>query len=168
MIIAVAASLFALALVDGACAGFRSSVGRTGLINHRASDLRAARRGLGLVVVLLLPAIALIGAQALLQAGQTERYLRAGEAMLAVYAPYALVVLAALACYVTLGWRQRYLAAAVVLGPLTLLRPGIAVLGAALAAYVSHSVGVAIAAVLSVAAALAVEPIANRLWYKAG
>jgi hypothetical protein len=33
--------------------------------------------------------------------------------MLTVYTPYALLVLAALACYAALGWRQRYLASAV-------------------------------------------------------
>src|SRR5262249_38103932 len=56
MIIAIAIGLMLLAITDGACAGFRSSLGRSGLIRHRAADLRAARRGAALVAVLLTPA----------------------------------------------------------------------------------------------------------------
>lgn len=85
--------------------------------------------------------------------------------MLAVYGPYALLVLIALACYALLDWRLKYLAAAVILGPLTLLRPGIAILGAALGIALGRDAAVAAAAGLSVVAVLAVEPLAGRLWY---
>ena len=54
---AIAISLLVLALLDGAFAGFRASLGRTGLINHRKSDYQAARRGAGLAGVLLTPVI---------------------------------------------------------------------------------------------------------------
>jgi hypothetical protein len=166
MIIAIAAALTFLAITDGACAGFRSSVGRSGLIKHRAADLRAARRGAALVAILLTPAVALICADTVpMCPAAIAPYLRAGGAMLAIYAPYAVMVLAALACYASLGWQQRYLAAALVLGPLTLLRPAVAVLGAILAAVAAHDPTAALAAVLAVAAVLATEPIAGRLWY---
>jgi hypothetical protein len=85
--------------------------------------------------------------------------------MLAVYGPYALLVLIALAGYVTLDWRLRYLVSALILGPFTLLRPAIALLGAVLAAALSHDPVVAVAAGLSVVAVLAVEPLADRFWY---
>ncbi len=165
MTAAVAAGLLALAFLDGAFASFRSSAGRTGLIDHRQSDHRAARRGAGLVCVLLTPVIALVCADVILHHARIQAFTRAGEAMLTIYAPYALLVLAALACYAVLGWRQRYLASAVILGPLTLLRPPVAILGAALSATAGHNVVVAACAGLSVLAVLAVEPIADRHWY---
>ena len=85
--------------------------------------------------------------------------------MLAVYGPYALLVLAALACYATLNWQLKYLASALVLGPFTLLRPGIAILGAALGIALGKDPVTAFAAVLSAIAVLGVEPLAGRLWY---
>jgi hypothetical protein len=162
---AVAAGLALLAVVDGACAGFRSSVGRSGLINHRASDHRAARRGAVVVAVLLAPAVALTSAVILLQPSQSGLYLRAGKVMLGVYAPYALAVLAALAVYATLDWRKRYVAMTVVLGPLTLARPLVVVVGGALAIGVTRDAVVAVAVALAVAGILAVEGVADRLWY---
>ena len=121
----LATTLLALAILDGAFAGFRSSAGRTGLISHRLYDRRAARRGAGLASILLIPAVAVASADVILRPGHLADYTRAGTAMLAVYGPYALLVLAALACYATLNWQLRYLASALVLGPFTLFRPGI-------------------------------------------
>jgi hypothetical protein len=165
MTAAVAVTLLLLALLDGAFAGFRSSAGRTGLINHRWSDQQAARRGAGLVCVMLAPVIALACADTFARPAHLDDYTRAGMAMLAIYGPYALLVLTALACYATLNWRLKYLASALILGPFTLLRPGIAVLGAALAAVVSNETAAAAVAGLSAIAVLAVEPLAGRLWY---
>jgi hypothetical protein len=79
--------------------------------------------------------------------------------------PGGLLVLAALACYATLNWQLRYLASALVLGPFTLFRPGIAILGAAVGMALGRDVVTAFAAVLSAIAVLAVEPLAGRLWY---
>jgi hypothetical protein len=165
MTAAVAGALVILAVLDGAFAGFRSSAGRTGLISHRQSDCRAAARGAGLAGVLLAPVIAVVCADVLIHPAHLDDYIGAGTAMLAVYGPYALVVLVALACYTTLSWRLRYLASALILGPLTLLRPAVAILGAALAAALSSDLVVAAAAGLSAIAVLAVEPLAGRLWY---
>jgi len=165
MTAAVAITLLVLALVDGSCSGFRASVGRTGLINHRQSDYQAARRGAGLVCVLLAPAIAEVCADAVIHPAHLEQYTRAGKAMLAVYGPYAVLVLIALSCYAALNWRLKYLASALILGPFTLLRPLIAILGAAFGATAGNDVAVAAAVALSVIAVLAVEPLAGRLWY---
>jgi hypothetical protein len=92
-------------------------------------------------------------------------YARAGTAMLAIYGPHALLALIALGGYATLSWRLRYLAAALILGPCTLLRPAVAILGAALGAALSNDMVAAAAAGLSAIAVLAVEPLAGRLWY---
>jgi hypothetical protein len=73
--------------------------------------------------------------------------------------------LIALACYAALNWRPKYLASAVILGPFTLDRPVIAILGAALGVALSTGAAVATAVGLSVIAVLAVEPLAGRLWY---
>jgi hypothetical protein len=151
---AVAATLLVLALLDGTFAGFRASVGRTGLIDHRAADRRAAVRGGTLVLALLAPSMAAAGADALTHPARLAAYRRAGEAMLAVYGPYAVLVLAALLSYSVLGWRQRYLASALILGPFTFLRPAIAIIGAAYAAVVAHDTVVALIAVLAAAAVL--------------
>lgn len=168
LIAAVAVSLALLAVVDGACAGFRSSVGRSGLISHRASDRRAARRGATTAVILLAPAIAVTCAAVLLQHARSGLFLRAGEAMLDVYVPYGLAVLTALAAYATLGWRKRYLASAVILGPFTLLRPVVVIAGAGLAIGITRDVAVTVAAVFAVLGVLAVEPVADHLWYADG
>jgi hypothetical protein len=162
---AVAAVLLTLAVLDGAFAGFRASAGRTGLISHRRSDHQAARRGAGLAGVLLAPVIAAVCADSLVHPAHLGDYTRAGAAMLAVYSPYALLVLIALACYATLNWRLRYLASALILGPLTLLRPCIAVLGAALGAARGGDTAIGVAAGLSAIAVLTIEPLAGRLWY---
>jgi len=158
-------TLVILALLDGSFAGFRASVGRTGLINHRTSDYQAARRGAGLVCVLLAPAIAEVCADLLVRPADLQHYTRAGKAMLEVYGPYALLVLIALACYAALNWRLKYLASALILGPLTLLRPAIAILGGVLGLAAGDDTAVTAAVGLSVIAVLAVEPLAGRLWY---
>ncbi len=165
MTAAIAAALLVLALLDGSFAGFRASVGRTGLINHRRSDYQAARRGAVLICVLLAPAIADVCAEVLVHPAQLGQYTRAGRAMLAVYGPYALLVLSALACYAFLNWRLKYLASALILGPFTLLRPLVVILGAALGVTLSTDAAVVTAVGLSVVAVLAVEPLAGRLWY---
>lgn len=165
MTAALAATLFILAILDGSFAGFRSSAGRTGLISHRQSDHQAARRGAGLACILLAPTITVVCADTFAHPARLDDYTRAGTAMLAVYGPYALLVLIALACYAALNWRLKYLASALILGPFTLLRPGVAILGAALGAALSNDTVAAIAAGLSAIAVLAVGPLADRLWY---
>ena len=115
-------------------AGFRSSAGRTGLINHRAADLHAAGRGIALLCLLLVPPVALALADVAPHHAELAAFTRAGLAMLMIYIPFGAVVLVALACYLTLGWRQRYAASVVILAPLTLARPLVAVLGGVVAA----------------------------------
>ena len=86
--------------------------------------------------------------------------------MLAVDGTYAVAVLGSLACYLTMSWRKRYLASAALLGPLTLARPAIALLGGALGATVSHDALTTAFAIAALSAVLAVEPAAGRIWYR--
>jgi hypothetical protein len=161
----VAGALLVLAVLDGAFSGFRASAGRTGLIGHRAADWRAARRGVTLACLLLLPAIVVVSASVLAAPGLLGAGTRAGVVMLAVYAPYALAVLLALACYWSLSWRKRYLAMIVILGPLTLLRPVVAIAGAVAGAVSSRDILTSACAITAAAALLAVEPAVGRAWY---
>lgn len=156
----VVAGLVVLGGCDGAFAGFRSSVGRTGLVDHRADDARAQLRGLALVTGLLVPTAAL----ALVH---PDDAVDAGVGMLTVYAPYGLLVLLALAAYASLGWRNGFLASALILGPFTLLRPLVAVAGGVAGVLLADRATTVLAVVLAVVAVLAVQPLCDRLWYAA-
>jgi len=162
----VASGLLVLAILDGAFSGFRASVGRTGLIDHRAADRLAARRGVALALLALTPVVAGICVDVAARPDRMPAYAHAGLAMLAVDGTYGVVVLGALACYLTMSWRKRYLASAVLLGPLTLARPAIALLGGALGAIVSHDPLTTAFVIAAVSAVLVVEPAAGRIWYR--
>lgn len=165
-VVAVAAGLATLGLLDGALAGFRSSLGRTGLVDHRARDRLAARRGLGLMTLLILPVAVLAAVHAVAPGPWPQgAYVRAGAGMLAVYVPYALLTLAALGVYLVLGWRWAYLASALILGPFTLVRPLVAVAGAVTGVLRADDVIVAAGCLLALVAVLVVEPLSGRLWW---
>jgi hypothetical protein len=165
----VATALAALALCDGMFSGFRSAAGRTGLIRHRSWDVRAHLRGLVVVVVLLVPATSWVLLDPMLNGpAAAVRWLlwrRAGAGMLAVYLPYGLLTLTALAAYATLPWRYRFRAIAVILGPFTLARPWVASAGGAVAAWVAGDVVVGVGVLLAVAGVLLVGRVCDRLWY---
>lgn len=160
----IAVVLAALAVLDGSFAAFRSSVGRTGLIDHRDSDLQAMRRGAAMAALLLLPVAVLATIDVLRGADRLHAYTRTGEGMVIIYLPYAALVLAALCVYGLLGWRLKYLASAVILGPFTLLRPAVAVLGLVFGAIWSRDTAAILLAGLSVAAVLMIESLADRGW----
>ncbi|MFT4265144.1 MAG: hypothetical protein QM572_17305 [Nocardioides sp.] len=159
---AVVAAFVVLALADGACSGLRASFGRTGLVRHRARDVRAAATGVGMVAALLVPASVLVSVGSAAGRVSGADVTHVGRSMLMVLAPYAVVVSLALAAYGLLGWRQRYLAMTLILGPCTLVRPPVAVLAAAVGVAASPAPLLAAAVVLGVAAVLLVEPLMNR------
>ena len=157
---AVLATVLALlAVVDGTLAGFRASVGRTGLVRHRAEDVVGLRRGFLTCLTTLAPAVALcIVLAARRGAADLDR---AARAMLWVYLPFGAVILLALVAYLVLGWQQRYIASAVILGPLTLARPFVVAAGGVLAILVADDLGTAAAVGLAVVGVLVVEPLCN-------
>jgi hypothetical protein len=163
--LALAGTLLFIAALDALFAGFRASCGRSGLVRHRQADALASRRGLALGALLLAPVAAAIAIDAAARPDRLGLYDAAGQGMLAVYLPYGVVVLLALGAYVTLSWRRRFLASALLLGPLTLVRPLVALAGAGAAWWVTRDLAVGVASVAAVAAVLAVEPGAGRRWY---
>lgn len=162
----VAGALMVIAGLDAMFAGFRASCGRSGLVQHRRADVLASRRGLALGVLLLAPVGAVIVVDVAVRPDRLDHYIAAGRAMLAVYLPYGLVVLLALAAYATLSWRRRFLASALLLGPLTLVRPVAALVGAGAAWWAIRDLTIAALSLAAVVAVLAVEPIAGRRWYE--
>lgn len=165
--IAVATALALLALIDGACSGFRSGVGRTGLVRHRAQDVRDARHGIATVAVLLLPA-AITAGVALALGARGANFSTAGESMLRLLAPYVTAVVLALLAYGVLGWRQKYLAMALILGPLTLIRPLVAIAAGVAGCVAGSSWTVVMVVTFGVGAVLSVEPLMNRRWQVTG
>jgi len=73
------------------------------------------------------------------------------------------LALLALAAYGTLGWRRRFLATALILGPLTLLRPFVAVTGGVLGVLATDAPWARVGVVLAVGGVLAVGPVCDRL-----
>ena len=162
MTASVAGALVALGLLDGAFSGFRSSLGRTGLVDHTESDRAGLRRGLALVTLLSAPALLVLGVDVALLGEQASAYTDAGLTFLVVLTPYAASVLLALCAYGALGWKQRYLASALILGPFTLVRPYVVVAASLVGVLGAADVSVGVAAALAVAGVLLVEPVANR------
>lgn len=160
----VLTTLAALALVDGACSGFRSALGRTGLVDHAALDRRATLLGVRTVALCLLPACSVFAVDVVVAKTPVEAYALAGGVMLVVLVPYAVIVLLALGAYAVLGWRQKYVAMALVLGPFTLVRPLVAVGAAVAGAYAAPSATVVATVALATVAVLLVEPLAGRGW----
>ena len=164
---ALVAALGVLGALDGMFAGFRASCGRTGLVRHQREDIVAALRGLARAALLLTPVVAVAVADAANDAHRVDVYRGAVAGMLAVYLPYGVLVFLALAAYLTLSWRNRFLASALLLGPLTLARPLVALGGAAVAGWESRDVTASLLAFSAVIAVLAVEGLVGRRWYAA-
>lgn len=155
--------LACLALLDGAFSGFRASLGRTGLVDHRAEDRRGLRRGVAVVVMLSVPAMLALIVDLAAGGQELASYRDAGLDFLMIVGPYAAIVLLALAVYGLLRWELRYLASAVILGPFTLVRPYIVVAAAVVALVRAGSAGIAVTGALAAAAVLLVEPMCGRV-----
>ncbi|WP_114202433.1 hypothetical protein [Janibacter anophelis] len=151
-------ALAVVVVLDAMLSGYRAAQGRTGRLPSRRRDLRAHLAGLGVGSLLLAPPVVL----GLLTTTGEERaeIARAGvlgSLWLSVPTVVALLVL------LTLSWRWRYLATAVVLGPMTWLRP-VAALAAGVAGVLAASGAVTrVAVLLATAAVLAVEPLLGCL-----
>ena len=162
MTILVLTLLGALGLLDGAFSGFRASLGRTGLVDHTATDRAGLAQGIGLVAILAVPALAALGLDLAVLGQPASTYVDAGALFLALLAPYAALVLLALAAYGALDWQRKYLASAAILGPFTLLRPYVAIAATIIAALRAADASVGITAALAILGVLLVEPAANQ------
>lgn len=148
MSIAVAV-LTGVVLCDLALSGFRTAQGRTGRLPTTRGRVRASVQGL------------LVGPPVALRVAVTtgdEREAIARAALLGCLW-LAAPTLVALVGVVTLPWRWRYLAMAVVLGPMTFLRPVAAVLTGVLAALAAPDGIAATLVALATTGLLATEPL---------
>ena len=128
----IAVSLWLLATLDAAFAGYRAAAGRSALIDKRRYYQRAMIRGalLGQVAVAVAAGIVLISLaftsdrQALLR-----DYNLAGSRVLYVYVPYAAIILLAFVVRLIRSVDIRSITSTLVFGPFTLIRPIVAVAG---------------------------------------
>lgn len=124
--------LYLLATVDGAFCGYRAAAGRNALIDKRRYYRRALLRGVGLVqgaVVLVGVTLVCLLALSSGHAGLEEDLLAAAARALFVYVPYAAVALLAFAVRLLPSVDFRSATSVFVFGPLTALRPLVAVTG---------------------------------------
>jgi hypothetical protein len=126
-----ALALWLLATIDSGASGYRAAAGRNALVRKRAYFLCAVARGALVAQALLAAALAaaLVGAAAMDRASlQTDARAFASR-LLQVYLPYTAVMACALLVRAAPSVDFRALTSALVFGPLTLLRPAVAVAG---------------------------------------
>jgi hypothetical protein len=169
--VAVPVFLVAVALLDAALAGFRAAAGRSALIHKTRYNLAAAARGAACSCLLLLGLAVGLGWYLAASRHQPTAFaalVSAGSRMSLVYLPYTAVVVAGLAGYFTLPLRASSWTILAGLGPLTLLRPAVAIAGGAAAIWHSTDPAVAVVATLAVAGVLGIEPAVHWRWYRGG
>lgn len=153
--------VLALTLVvalDCALSGYRAGQGRTGRLPSWRRDGLAQLSGLALGAVLL--AVPVLVGVATTSAAQREEIARAG----AVWSAWlSLPTVLALLALLTLSWRWRYLATALVLGPMTWLRPVAAVMAGIAGAEAAQGWLPRAAVLIAVVAVLAVEPVVGAV-----
>lgn len=167
--VAVPIALAAVALVDGAFAGFRAGTGRNARIDKRRYNAQAARRGFLVAAASLLAVSAVLGLGLLgaREAGRSyDALVQAGGRMLVVLLPFAALVVASLAAYWLLPMRESTFVILVGLGPFTLARPLVVLAAAATAVHGSHQWLVWAGSLLASAGVLVVEPWVHRRWYR--
>jgi hypothetical protein len=130
----IAFCLWLLATLDAAFTGYREAAGRNALIDKRRYYRRAMLRGalFGQLAVLIAAVVVLIT----LTVASDRRLLisdfeRAGAHMLWVYLPYAGIILIAFAIRLFPSVDIRSITSTIVFGPLTLVRPLVAIGGVA-------------------------------------
>mgnify|MGYP003576381477 CR=1 FL=1 len=162
--------LYILATMDAMFCGYRAAAGRNALINKTAYYRRAMRRGAisgqGAVFILGI-AIGVVIASAQHRAMMKETLIQAGARMLLVYIPYAVVVLAAFAARWMRSVDIRSSISALLFGPLTFVRPLVAVAGILWAIIITRCVEVILLGALALALMLSLEKIldwSSRFW----
>ncbi len=128
----IALGLWVLATLDAMFAGYRAAAGRNALINKRRYYLRAMILGalFGQVAAALAAAVILISLTLTPdRQGLLRDYNLAGERLLVVYIPYAVIVLLAFLVRSIPSVDIRSITSTLVFGPFTLLRPLVAIAG---------------------------------------
>ena len=127
-------ALWLLATIDAGASGYRAAAGRNALVRKRAYYARAVGRGVLAGQTLLFAALAsatVVGAATVDRAsidGQAHSF---ASRLLQVYLPYAAIMAGALLLRAAPSVDLRALTSSLVFGPLTLLRPLVALAGLA-------------------------------------
>ena len=135
--------LWILATLDSAFTGYREAAGRSALINKSGYYRRAIFKGalLGQAAVAI---AGLIGLIAIVNSSRPQSLITdiesAGERMLYVYVPYAVIILIAFLVRIIPSVDLRSITSTVIFGPFTLLRAWVAVAGVAWAMLTSSQV----------------------------
>jgi hypothetical protein len=164
------ALLALLVVVDGAFSGFRVAAGCNGRIGKRAYYAAATLRGAGVSTALL--AVNVLIAWLLVRsaadpASTWTRFQEAATVLVRVYGAYATLTLGTLVFYVLPIGEYRLLTSVLVLGPMTLIRPLVIVVGLVLAVADGHEPRVAIMAVFAGVTALGCERWLRRRYANA-
>ncbi len=166
--VAVPVLLASIAVIDGLLAGFRAATGRNGRIHKRGYYRTAMRRGLAGSAAVLGCLALVLGAILVTAPDPATRYpdlTHAGTTMLWLIGPFAAIVLATLIGYAVLPRRPATFLILLGLGPLTLIRPWVAVTAGFAAAWTAPDPPIAGCAVLAAISVLAVEPWVHHCWY---
>ena len=158
--------LWTLATIDAACSGYRAAAGRSGLIRKQAYYRHAVVKGalFGQLAVAIAGA-AIAGLTILVpdREGFIRDLVEAGRQMLKVYLPYAALILAALGLRLFKSVDIRSLTSTIIFGPLTLIRPAVALAGLVFGVMAKPRVEIVLLAVLILAMMLSLERVLGLL-----
>lgn len=155
-----------LVLLDAVFAGFRASAGRNARIYKLDYYLRASWLGFGvggLAIGIAAAPVAFSLLHATAPERQLSQYLDVARNLLWVFAPYATLVLTAMALWTYPHPRIRTLASVLVLGPLTFLRRPVIVAGLLLALLMASEWTLRLACLFAVCIQLGIEPVLNGI-----
>jgi len=165
---AVATALVGLCVLDAALVGYRAVCGRSAFVQRAVLDRRAGMVGAGVgvaVVIALGVWFGVVLAAADDPATALEALASAGGRMLVAYGAFTVVTVAALGVFWVAPPRWGSLAMVTILGPLTLLRPLILLVGSAAAvAGAGTWWPIALASVTVVLVAVALETALLERW----
>ena len=155
-------SLWLLATLDAAFAGYRAAAGRNALINKRNYYFRAMLRGalFGQVAVGI-TGVVILGLWAWSEEPSVliDDLNNAGAHMLFVYIWYALLILLAFLIRISPSVDFRSITSTVIFGPLTLIRPLVAAAGIAWGVVAAPRIQILALSVLVLILMLSIEPM---------
>jgi hypothetical protein len=159
--------LYLLAVLDAAFVGYRDATGRSGLVRKRRHFARAMLRGV-LVGQLPIAVIGLTVVAGFWMASDFDAlwaaYEAYGRVLLAVFVPYAAVVLLAFLPRTLPSVDLRSMTNVVVFGPFTAIRPALVPAATAAAAWIARRAETVVLSVVITVCVLSLEPLLERFW----
>jgi hypothetical protein len=158
--------LYILATLDGAFCGYRAAAGRSALIAKRRYYRHALLRGASVVQGAIALASVLLTCLVALSPGREDLisdFQAASRRMLTVYLPYAAIVLIAIAIRILPSVDFRSATSVFVLGPMTALRPLVAIAGVLYGILPAHRVTTRLIGIMVLAMMFAVQVSLDRI-----